>query len=437
MKLPWDKGYLKISFHVIFTLVVVYLLATVIDIIAFIISDLRSIANNISLFIGSVLSLFSPLIAAWIVAYLLDPVVDFYQNKYEKYKDDLLVPLLQKPETDISKNRRQRKRQEQGKEKVKKEEGSFQRRFEGAVMTYITVLISVIIIINILLRNLDVDTGDFIDIVNQTVFSVNMIINNLEHRIEQLTFLDFLLDFFLEYIDIILVWFEGLLVSMGNRAITIATSAWNILLNSLISAVVAFYFMTNKARLKYQIRGLADTFLPKRVNRVITITLEDLHAVFSEYIRGLILDGLILGTLVGIGLTIIGVDLAILIGVLTAIFNLIPFFGGIVAFFLSVTFELVMGSPINALYAAIVIIIIQQIDTIFIVPRIVGKKVHLSPPAVMLSLSIAGNLFGIVGMLLIVPTCATIKIFVGRFIARYREKAKKNDMVEIKRQESD
>ena len=405
LKLPWDRGYLKISFHVIFTLAAVYFLVTVIDTVVFIISDLRTIIGNIFLFFRGLISLFSPLVAALIVAYLLDPVADFYQNRYEKYKKEL-IPVLKKYNLYISRK------------KKKKDDEEFKKRLEGTVLTYVTVIIVFTIVINLLMSNLGIGSGDFADTVNQSVSSITTMINDLETRMEALGFLDF----FLEYLDSVLAWTETVLLDFGNRAVEFATSAWNGLLNSLISSVVAFYFMTNKARLKYQVRGLADTFLPRKINTVITNIFEDLHAVFSGYIRGLILDGIILGTLVGIGLSLIGVDFAILIGVLTAIFNLIPFFGGIMAFFLSVTFELLMGSPINALYAAIVIIVIQQIDTIFIVPRIVGKKVHLSPPAVMISLSAAANLFGIVGMLLVVPVCATIKIFAGRFIARYREK---------------
>lgn len=406
MKLPWDKGYLKISFHVIFTLVMVYALITIIDGVVFIISDLSGVISNVFASIGSVISLFSPLVVAFVIAYLFDPVADFYQEKYEKFRVSFIIPFLEKHKINIFNK------------KNNKKERKSEKRFEGTMLTYITMIVAFSIIVVLIMNNLGISNGEFAEIINSTVSTTAMMLNNLETRLEVLGFLEF----FVDYLDAFIGWLESAIVGIGNSIILFATSAGTALLNLIISLVVAFYFMNNKAKLKCQIRGLMDTFLPKRYNLLITHIFEDLHAVFSGYIRGLILDGIILGTLVGIGLSLIGVDLAILIGVLTAIFNLIPFFGGIIAFILSVSFELLIGTPLRALYAAIVIIVIQQIDTIFIVPRVVGKKVHLSPPAVMLSLSIAASLFGLIGMLLIVPICATIKIFVGRFILRFREK---------------
>ena len=81
------------------------------------------------------------------------------------------------------------------------------------------------------------------------------------------------------------------------------------------------------------------------------------------------------------------------------------------------------GTPIKALYAAIIIIILQQLDGIVIGPKIVGDSVKLSPVLVIIALAIAGELFGLWGMIIAVPVFATIKLFAQRFY--YRQKLKK------------
>ena len=411
LKLPWDRNYLKICLHIVFTLVATYIIINLVDAAAFIITDLWAIIGAAFSWLGRLISLFSPLIIAFIIAYLFDPVVDFYQKHYDNFKANIVLPWLKKNNVRV------------GLLKRKKERSAFKTRFAGAILTYMSIFFVIFIIVRLLINSFTPTEGEgsamdgLVQMVNNTMDTFNAFVVNL-NEVEILAEWDILETVSAYIASFVHVLEESVLGWITTFVTTaVATGAW--FLNFFISLVVAFYFMNHKARLKHQIARLMDIFLPKKVERVITAFFSDVHHVFSGYIRGLILDGIILGTLIGITLSIIGVEMAIPIGILTAIFNLIPYFGGIMAFVLSVGFELILGEPINALYAAIAIIIIQQIDTIFIVPRVVGQGVKLSAPVVMLSLTIAGSMFGIIGMLLIVPVIAIIKIFVMRFIERY------------------
>ena len=87
---------------------------------------------------------------------------------------------------------------------------------------------------------------------------------------------------------------------------------------------------------------------------------------------------------------------------------------------------LLSGEPIKALYAAIVIIVLQQLDGIVIGPKVVGENVKLSPVMVIIALAVAAELFGLWGMILAVPVFATIKLFAQRFF--YRQKLKKESL---------
>jgi predicted PurR-regulated permease PerM len=117
----------------------------------------------------------------------------------------------------------------------------------------------------------------------------------------------------------------------------------------------------------------------------------------------------------------VGVNFAVLIGMFSGLANLIPYFGAFVGFILSVFVALLSGDVTQAVYAGIIVIVLQQIDGIFIQPKIVGEKVELSPVLVLLSLSVFGSMFGLPGMIFAVPLCAIFKIFLTRFMTRYKK----------------
>lgn len=404
MKLPWDKNYLKIAFHVIFTLVVTYLAIVLIDGVAIVIMDIFDIIGRFFSGLGWLISLFSPLVLSFLMAYLLDPLAELYQKFYERFRDDVALPWLSQNTTLPVYNKR----------KVKGTV-AYRTRFMGATLTYATIVVGLGLLVRIVAQQFEAQ--QVAAIISEMAETVTHVVDNVTAGLDQFEFLLPLSDYLAALTDVAIVWVTESLPDILTAAAT--TGAW--ILDFFIAFVVAFYFITHKARIKSNLQQLLETFTPTKVNQVIRLFLADLHFVFSGYIRGMMLDGMILGTLIALTLSLpfIGAQLAIPIGIVTVIFNMIPFFGGIMAFIIAVVSELILGTPTSALYAAIAIVIIQQIDSIFIIPRVVGQNVKLSAPVVMLSLTIAGTLFGIMGMLLIVPTLAILKIFASRFLERY------------------
>jgi predicted PurR-regulated permease PerM len=114
-------------------------------------------------------------------------------------------------------------------------------------------------------------------------------------------------------------------------------------------------------------------------------------------------------------LTIIGVDYAIVIGVISGICNMIPYVGPLVGTVLAATMGLLSGRPIMILWAIIAMLIVQQIDNNLIAPKIVGDSVGLHPVFTMLVILIGGNVGGLVGMLIAVPLTASAKILISRW----------------------
>ncbi|HNU81001.1 MAG TPA: AI-2E family transporter, partial [Bacillota bacterium] len=135
-----------------------------------------------------------------------------------------------------------------------------------------------------------------------------------------------------------------------------------------------------------------------------------------HFIRGQLLAALIVGILSSIGLSIIRLDFAILIGMTAGIANIIPYFGPILGSVPAVIVGLLSGNPVKALLAIIVLVAVQQIDGTLISPRIVGSSVGLHPVFVMLSMIIGGSYLGLLGMLIAVPIAAIIKMFLVRWM---------------------
>lgn len=139
------------------------------------------------------------------------------------------------------------------------------------------------------------------------------------------------------------------------------------------------------------------------------------NRIFGRYVRGVLLDSLIVGTLTFGGLLIAGIPYALFIGIITFIFNLIPYVGIWLSFGLAVIIVLSSGLGIGMiLVMGLIYFAVQMIESIFLYPRIVGKMVGLYPVAVMVMLLILSRFLGIFGLFLGVPISALLWYMVDR-----------------------
>ncbi len=422
MKLPWDEKYLKISFHVAVTCAGIYALKVLIDAAAYIFTNVQIIFGHIGSVFSTIMSVFSVLIVALIIAYLLDPVADFFQKKYETLSKRSYSPLKMPRYLTKLQNRLKPAKPKNPKHGAENRSS----RTAGAAITYAVIILTIVLAGVILFSRIGKNGNTFFD---DMVFSATKTLNDfsdlyvkIQIKLEQWGLLEYISKYLTEFFNNIGAFVE----SFGNRLISSMTSAGSGILNFFISFVIAFYIIKDKAAIAKKTDELMEMFLPTRANRFIKNLCGDVDAVFSGYIRGQLLDAVIMAVLISVWLTIAGVKFAVIIGIISGFSNLIPYFGAFVGFILSVTIALLNGSPLNALIAAIGIIVLQQIDGMFIVPKVVGKSVSLGPVPVLLSLAIAGQLFGIPGMILAVPVCAIIKMFFVRFVDR-RKVARRSD----------
>ncbi len=410
MKFNWDKNYLKISFYVVLTLVCAYILFKVVDSAAFILTNADVIISEASNALGYVVSVFSVLITAFVIAYILDPLVDFFQTLYEKYFKD-------KPNAFFSRISRIKFI----KKRTSKNKPSFKKRTAGTSLTYLMFALIISLLILFLVSKIGGKSGSgfsqgIMEVVNSMLNELSDFYTNAQLTLEEWGATQYLSDAITGFVN----GATGFVKSFSKDIIGTITSTGSSIIGFLMSLVVAFYFLKDKHAILYRMNDIMETFLSSKWLRRIRNIGGDIHAVFSGYIRGQLTDAIIMGTLLSIGLSLVGIDLAVIIGIFSGFANLIPYFGALVGFLLSVLIALLAGDVTKAIFAGLVVIILQQIDGVFIVPKVVGEKVELSPVLVLLSLSVFGSVFGIVGMIFAVPVCAIIKIFLVRFTRRYK-----------------
>ena len=118
-----------------------------------------------------------------------------------------------------------------------------------------------------------------------------------------------------------------------------------------------------------------------------------------------------------------------MLGLFIGLFNLIPYFGAIIAVAISVILTILTGGLSKAIEMTIVVIILQQIDANFINPKIVGESLEISPLLVIFSVTIGGAYFGILGMFLAVPVAAVIKLLITDIVDyKYKKREELNKL---------
>ena len=430
MKLPWDKKYLKIALHVILTAAVIYIAFLLIDSAAFVLTNMEGILGSLSSFVGRLFSVFAVVVIAFVIAYLLDPAADFFQRKYTKFMEEKAVPFMRKQLWKIPLYRKlvgapkAKKKTVPKKDAPGKDASPGTTRTAGALIVYLIVLSVIAAIVIWLVRRIgggqwqDIGEG-IITWANGAYLLVTELYADLRVTLEGWGIPQEQSDMLSDLVNAL----RDFIRTIPNQITGIAGAAGSIIANVLIAVVVGFYFLRDKAHIIRRIKGVSAAFLPEKANRRIGGFLREANEVFAGYIRGQLTDALIMSVLFSIGLSIVGVPFAIPIGIFSGLSNIIPYFGAIVAFVISMAASLLSGDPSRALWAAIMILGLQQIDGMFIVPRVVGQKVELSPALVMISLAVGGNLFGVQGMVFAVPICALAKIIISRTVKR-REQMK-------------
>ena len=200
--------------------------------------------------------------------------------------------------------------------------------------------------------------------------------------------------------------------------------------NIFVTIVISIYILLQRKNIKEFLKKLGKSMFDESAYTRFSKYFTTSNKILLDFIYCQIIDAIIIGILVSIALTIIGVKYSILLGFFIGLFNIIPYFGAIIAIAVAVLITVFTGGVQQALIMAVTVIILQQIDANIINPKILGDGLKISPILVIFAVTIGGEFFGVIGMFLSVPVIAILKLLIVDFI-EIREK-KKKEPIEFK-----
>lgn len=195
--------------------------------------------------------------------------------------------------------------------------------------------------------------------------------------------------------------------------ISFLVALWNL----IIGLIISVYVLANKEKFLGQSKKLVYSFMNRDHANNFLDDMRFVNKTFGGFISGKLLDSLIIGILCFICLSIIGTPYPILISVIVGVTNIIPFFGPYLGAIPSAILILLID-PMQCLYFLIFILVLQQFDGNFLGPKILGNSTGLSGFWVIFSITLFGGLFGVLGMLLGVPTFAVVYAFIRRKVQK-------------------
>lgn len=193
-------------------------------------------------------------------------------------------------------------------------------------------------------------------------------------------------------------------------------SAIETIFDAFIAIIVSIYILAQRNKIINFLSRLTRAIFKESAYLKIRKYFIRANDIFFKFLTSQFLDAILVGVLVSIAMSILKVKYSVLLGFMIGLFNLIPYFGAIIAVIISVLITILTGGIGKALIMAIVVVILQQIDANVINPKIVGDSLEVSPLLVIFAVTLGGAYFGVLGMFLAVPIVTVIKVIIEDFI---------------------
>ena len=284
--------------------------------------------------------------------------------------------------------------------------------------TYILVILIVVLLMNILIpmlsesiTDLASDLPGYYDSAIQYIEDLpedNILKNDVvQDAIEKLQEIDIaqLLD-----LDNLTMYIE--------KVIGIASGIFSI----FVTVVVSIYILLERAEILKFVKRLNSSLFNEKKCATINRYFEKGNEIFFKYISGQVLDAIVVAIIMSVALSIMNVRYALLLGFLIGLFNLIPYFGAIIAVIVACLITIFTGGITQAIWVAVVLIVLQQIDANIVNPKILKDALEISKILIIFSITVGGAYFGVLGMFLGVPVIAVIKMMLDDYIERNEKK---------------
>lgn len=343
--------------------------------------------NDISEWVGKLISILMPFLMGILIAYLFYIPCRQIERLYKKAKPKLI---------------------------------SKRARGLSVITVYIIAILILVIVINILIPALSKSVMDLANNLPGYYQSAINFVNDMpEYTIIKKESVQEIISN-LQKIDITTIISLENISDYINGVIGVASSIFNV----FVSLIMSVYILLERGEILKFIKRLARAVFKEETCKALDNYFIKANNIFFKFISSQVIDAIVVGIIVSIAMWILGVKYWVLLGFMIGLFNIIPYFGAIVAVGLTILITWITGGLSQAIWVAVVIIILQQIDANIINPKIVGDSLSLSPILVIFAVTVGGAYFGFLGMLLAVPVIAVLKILICDYIDYKNEKKK-------------
>ena len=409
MNFKWDKKYLHWGITAFSVIVAGTVFFVAVD-------NFESVASAI----GTVWNMLMPLVMGFVIAYVLSPIATFFEKS-----------CFRRIAFAIDK-RKKAKLLKENPAAIPEDNTLNIKKACRALSVATTILLAIILFVGLLFA-----------VIPQLVETVQTLINNMPTYIQETN--DWLTQFLENYPDVrnavseffgnittyFMDWLKtSILPQMTDIVGTVSSGLMSVIgafLNVILGFIISIYFLYHKELFAAQIKKALYAFLKPKTTNTILRNMREINIKFGGFFTGKLIDSFIMGVMFFILMTIFNMPYTMLVSVLMAVFNIIPYFGPIIGAVPSALLIL-MEDPLACLYFVIMVVVLQQLDGNVISPKILGDTTGLSSFWVIFAILLGQSLFGFVGLIIGIPLFAVIYSFCkGKVTKRLEKKGLPSD----------
>lgn len=347
--------------------------------------------NNTVKLLGQALQVIAPFLVGAFIAFILYPLVRFfYRNLFKNtlhMKSDKLSKWL------------------------------------SILVTYVIAIGVIAILMVFILPQLYTSITDIVDRLPVWYNNLTTMVDNFENQHADLGFIDYnlinehLTSLYPKIISYLTDTLANLLPYVVNTSMAIVKGVVNL----IISIMVSVYMISDHKNIFYQFKKLLYAVFPKQAADTARTICRESTNIFLKFMYGKAIDSVIIGIICFICMNIFKFPYTVLISVIVGITNMIPYFGPYIGGVLG-GIIIVIVNPVQVIFFAVMILVIQQFDGLFLGPKILGDSTGLKPLWVIFAIVVGGAMFGVLGMFLGVPTMAVICYILNIVIEHFLKK---------------
>lgn len=338
--------------------------------------------NKTKEFIGNMVGVLSPFLAALLIAYFLSPLVENINGFLQKYV---------------------------GKGKAKKS-----IKYASIFLAYVIVIAFITLACRFVVPQLVESISELAGNVPDMYNKISGFLLNIENIYPDLD-LNFITDRLNEMVPDLVNFGTNVVGNVIPLVYTVSVSLVRTVINIILAVMISVYMISGKKGFQYQLKRLVYALFDEEKGNVVCSTCRECNDIFSSFLIGKAVDSLIIGCICCLVMSILRLPYAVLISVIVGVTNMIPYFGPFIGAVPGVLIYLCI-SPKDAIAFVIMIFILQQFDGLVLGPRILGQSTGLGPIWVIFGITVGGAYFGVIGMFIGVPVVAVVAFLINKAI---------------------